>query len=333
MTKLIFIPKENLSELESKLKPELENVFSKGQKIAIKLHMGELGNKYFLKPDFVKRIVDVLKEIGAKPFLFDSPTMYPGARFFPKTYLMTAKKHGFSEKTMGCPVIVSNDYVEQKTDHLTIQVCKDLAEADGMLVLSHVKGHGCAGFGGAIKNLGMGGVTKQSKKDIHSGSKPKFMKECQGCGNCVDVCPFNAITMKEGKAKINFLKCMGCSACSNICPHDVLKEEVALFDTLLAEGAQAVLKKQNNNYYVNVIMDISRKCDCYGGRDNSIILDDIGIVMGKDIVAVDKASVDLVNKKTGKKDFFKNAQKSKKSPFAQIEESERLGMESQNYKF
>ena len=185
--------------LEETLKEQINGVFSCKDRIAVKVHMGETNNKYYLKAPMIKRVIDVLKELGVTPFLFDSPVKYPGGRDTVEKYYRTAELHGFTEDLIGCPIIISDESIDVKTKDFVIHVCNDIADADGLLVLSHTKGHSCSAFGGAIKNLGMGCVSKKSKIDIHSGSCPVFVKECEGCGSCVNVCPGKAIEMTDGK--------------------------------------------------------------------------------------------------------------------------------------
>ncbi len=326
METITFIDKNDIGKFDSVLKEKLNNFFPSGSKIAVKLHMGEEGNEYFLKPEWAKKVVDVLKQLELKPFLFDSPVMYEGERDSVEKYLKTAEKHGFSEKTIGCPIIISNENVKVKTKHLTAEVCKPLHESEHMLVLTHVKGHGCAGFGAAIKNLGMGGVSKKTKKDIHSGGGPLIQDNCIACGVCAKACAFGAIEIKE-KAVCNEDGCWGCSVCYYVCPNNAIKVKNATFDVLLAEAAGAAIKDMKKVFYVNVIINIAKHCDCWGG-DNNIVLDDIGVLLGGDIVAIDKASFDMINKKAGK-DLFEEMHK--KSPKHQIEAASKLGMGNLDY--
>ncbi len=137
---------EKLSDLYAYLKTFLSKHFRAGETIAVKLHMGERGNKYYLKPPMIKPIVDILREIGTKPFLFDSLTLYRIARHTVPYYLRTAAEHGYTEEKIGCPIKVSNESIPFESNNLKIGVCRDLIEADGVLVLSHVKTHLCAGL-------------------------------------------------------------------------------------------------------------------------------------------------------------------------------------------
>ncbi len=328
MKEIIFIDKGKEEILDKTLRQELKSVFKNNDKIIMKLHMGEKGNKYYLKPDFVKIFVDVLKELNVKPFLFDSPVIYPGGRDTIKKYYKTAAEHGFTEENIGCKIVISNDFKYVKTEHLNAEMCRPLIEADGLLVLSHVKGHMCSGFGGAIKNLGMGGMTIKTKTDIHNFANPMFVGDCAGCGTCVKVCPVQTISLKDNKAVFNLKGCWGCGLCINACPSNVLKPKIASFDRLIAEGGAAVLKNTKKAYYINVLKDITKLCDC-ASNPEGIVLEDIGILLGKDIVAIEKASFDLINKKAGK-DLFKEIHK--KSPLEHIKEGKRLGLGSLDYK-
>jgi len=326
MEKIKFLDKKDIAGFDSVLKKKLHSFFPEATKVALKLHMGEEGNKYYLKPGYAKKIVNVLKSLKLKPFLFDSPTMYEGFRNTPEKYYKTAEKHGFTEKDIGCPVVISDEGVTVKTDHLDAKVCKPLYESDYMLVLSHVKGHGCAGFGAAIKNLGMGAVNKKTKKDIHTGGAPLIQDNCTACGVCAEACSNEAITIKE-KAVCSYGNCWGCSICYYICPNNAIKTKNATFDLLLAEAAGASIKHMKKVFYVNVLIDIARFCDCWSGK-NDVVFEDIGILFGNNIVAIDKASFDLINKKAGK-DLFLEIHK--KSPLLHIKEASKLGLGNLNY--
>jgi len=320
------LDKKNIEKFDTVLKEKLNGFFPSGSKVAVKLHMGEEGNEYYLKPEFAKKIVDVLKSLGVKPFLFDSPVMYEGFRNSADKYYKTAEKHGFTEKEIGCPIVISNESVKVKTEHLDVEVCKPLHESEYMLVLSHVKGHGCAGFGAAIKNLGMGGVSTKTKKDIHGGGAPIINDNCTACGVCAKACSMGAITIKN-KAVCNYDLCFGCSVCYYVCPNNAIKPKKATFDLLLAEAAGASIRHMKKIFYVNVLIDISKFCDCWSG-ENDIVFEDIGMLFGKDMVAIDKASFDLINEKAGK-DLFKEIHK--KSPLLHIESASKLGIGKLSY--
>ena len=299
--------------------------FPKGCKVAVKMHMGEKGNKTCLRFEDVKPVVDALISLGLKPFIIDTPVAYSGGRFTCEDYYITAKENGFDEETIGCPIVISNDAFEVKTTHMDFQVCKEIYETNYMAVLSHVKGHVCAGFGGAIKNLSMGGATKKSKKDMHSLGKPKIIGDCKLCGLCVDRCPADAIKVSD-KLEIDLDACWGCGICVVNCPNNVLAPKVALIDELLAEGAWATVQNKERVLYINMIKRITHHCDC-DCDSGKIIADDIGTLIGFDPVAIDQASLDLIHK--GFEGIF--IKENYKDPQLQIDFSEKLGFGEKNY--
>ncbi|MBW2983541.1 DUF362 domain-containing protein [Candidatus Woesearchaeota archaeon] len=310
---------ESEKEFIEKVKPELK-IFKSGEKIAVKLHMGERGNKTYLKPGFVKQIISILNENKCKPFLFDSPAMYVGGRDTPKKYLKTAAGNGFTEESIGCPIIISEEHKAVKTKHLNAEVCNPIVEADGMLVLTHVKGHSCSGVGGAIKNLGMGGVSRKTKRDIHNFAKPVLVRECINCKACIKACPEGTIKEGKDKIKIDYDGCWGCNVCVYACPQKALKPKIALFDALLAEGAFAVVSNVKKAYYINALKEIAKFCDCMA--DNGpIICDDVGYLASENIIEIEKESLDLINRKAGKNIFLEIH---KKDPCGQVDEMENL---------
>jgi hypothetical protein len=316
----------NLKRVVSKKK------FSKNDKIAVKVHMGEYGNLTHVRPEIVGAVIEELKRIGTKPFLFDTPTLYRGPRDTPEKYLETARKNGFTEETIGCPIIISDERIKVKGKKYLneIEVAKEIQNADGLVVISHFKGHPEAGFGGSIKNLGMGGVTKKTKKIEHTESQPIMVGDCKGCGTCVKLCREGAIQIKNGKAVFDYDKCFGCGVCSEVCPNKVLKPREVSFRVLLSEAAWSVLNKfeKEKLLFINVLLDITEKCDCFpnGGE---IICPNIGIVVSDDIVAADKSCFDLVIKKVGKNIFDLISHIKSKE---QIDAAVKFGLGKEEYK-
>ena len=281
--------------------------------------MGEPGNKLSFTPEQVKPVVDVLKELGCKPFLFDSPVVYAGPRDSEEKYYKVAEEKGYTKL---CPVVISNEHIIVKGKNMNHEICSTLANADGVLVLTHVKGHMCSGFGGAIKNLGMGAVTKKGKGAIHAGGEPKYVGGCTLCNICASVCPTDNIRYDDKQPHFDKNWCCGCSNCAIFCPEKAIEAKVDTFDFLLSEAAWAAKTHFKKDYYVNVINNIAAKCDCFSDPGEAV-LEDVGIAFGEDIIAVEKASLDLINKKAGK-DLFKQIHH--KSPGVHIEEGEKLGM-------
>jgi len=327
MRDVIFLKDE--SGFEAALKKELPKRFKAGEKIAVKLHFGEPGNVTALRPEFVKRVVDALKAIGARPFLFDSPVSYPGPRNTVKDYEKAVIDMGFGEDKVGCQSVISDSVIMVKGKGLTYGVCKTLADADGVLVLTHVKGHFCSGFGGAIKNLGMGALSKATKQEIHDGGKPEYISGCTLCGACEKSCPLDNIRYDEGRPYFDKTWCCGCSDCVYACQFGALKARSGYgFDYLLSEGAGSALKNFKKAYFINEVRRITKDCDCFG-KVQKPITDDVGILLSEDIVAIDKAAMDLINKQAGE-DFFLKVHK--KSPIVHIKEAEKLGMGGTEYR-
>ncbi|MFH1786386.1 MAG: DUF362 domain-containing protein [archaeon] len=309
-----------------KIKPALETEFSSGESVAIKLHMGETYNKNFLKPAFVRQFVDALTSIGCEPFLFDSPTLYRGGRSNSTAYMLTAAKNGFTKKAIGCPIKISNRAEYFPSEHFDVGVCKHLLEADGVFVLSHVKGHVCAGFGAAIKNIGMGALDKKTKGAIHNGGKPVYTEGCTECGVCSKACPFGSIYYKGSRPHFDGGYCSGCGVCILSCPQKLIKPKIAMFDLLLAEGAAVAYKQFKKSYFANAMLQVSKWCDC--APSSEIIAKDVGIVHGKDPVAADKAAYDLLKEREGGDVFYKA---NRKSPLDHIRAASRLDMGTLQY--
>jgi uncharacterized protein len=309
---------------ETVLKAAMRELFKKGDTVAVKLHYGEPGNPTSLRPAYAKTVVSALKVVGCKPFLFDSTVMYGGARSAVETHRTAAAQQGFSEGSIGCPLVFSDDVVVVKTDHIEAEVAKPLADADAIVALTHVKGHPCSGFGAAIKNFGMGGVSKRTKTEIHRFAAPVYTKGCTGCKMCERICPAKGIKVEENTPEIG--TCWGCDSCVINCPNKCFKIRVAPFDTLLSEAACAVISGRKV-LYLNVLKDMTKFCDCLSDP-GQIMLPDIGALISTDIVAIDKASHDLIVKAAGK-DLFKEIHH--KSAMLHINEAARLGMGTLSY--
>ncbi len=277
----------------------------RGKNVAVKLHMGEYGNLNYVRPPIAGKVVEVLKGAGAKPFLFDSTTKYKVKRYTVEDYHDTARKNGFTEETMGCPIVISNNGVEKEGKLFKVNISKEIAEADAMLVLSHCKGHPFTSLGGAIKNLGMGAVDRETKTLCHDKAKMVVdLDKCIGCRACLGVCPVKAITMKDSKAVIDYERCWGCAKCFKACKQGAMSPRELMPDSALASCALAVLKcfEKKDLLFVNVLMDISEMCDCHGDAMLGKI-PNIGFLVSDNILAIDSASADLINSASGK-DFF-----------------------------
>lgn len=245
----------------------------KGSLVAVKLHMGELINYRFIRPAFVREIVAAIKEAGGKPFLTDTTTLYRRGRHNAVDHLETARKNGFNFATIGAPVIIADgltgEYgvmVETGGEHLKeIEIGQAIYEADYLVTLTHCTGHITVGYGGAIKNLGMGCTTKNGKRAVHQFSIPEVERaQCEQGGGCIDSCPYSAIQMNEFP-EIDREWCVGCSRCIKACPTGALHHPAGWFEdylTALVEAAHAVIKHFGENCcFINFLTDITAMCE------------------------------------------------------------------------
>ncbi|HOE57772.1 MAG TPA: DUF362 domain-containing protein [Bacillota bacterium] len=286
------------------------DMISRDDIVAIKIHFGEKGNTAYIRPTFARQIVDKIKEKGGKPFLTDSNTLYNGSRANGVDHYNTAIYNGFSYAVVNAPIIIadgihSNNFIEVRIDkkHFeSVKISKEIGNVSKMIVLSHFKGHENAGIGGAIKNLAMGCAPAAGKQQQHSAIKPKVSSKCVGCSTCLEYCPVSAITKEGGKALIGET-CIGCGECISICPIRAISPqwstEIPIFLERMVEYAYGAVRNKGDNVgYINVLMNITPLCDCYG-FSGAYIVPDIGILASKDPVAIDAASYDLVNEQSG----------------------------------
>jgi len=304
----VFLVKDSFIEkLEKTLeKVRIENV--KDKSVAIKLHMGEYGNLNYVRPPIIGKIVEAVRNFGGKPFLFETLTAYESSRDTVEKYMETARKNGFTEETVGCPIIISDKGLWIKTEGVIgrIEIGKELYDSDFLIVISHAKCHSMTGYAGALKNLGIGCLTVKSKNAVHSELHPIVNENCDGCGICEKECKENAIKIDD-KAKIDYSKCTGCGVCIKVCPQNALKPKETNLQELIVEGASPTIRKfKENQIYINVLFDITAECDCEDTLSDEYfpVCNDIGILISKDPVAIDNASIDLINKEVGKNIFF-----------------------------
>jgi uncharacterized Fe-S center protein len=298
----------------------------KNKKIPIKLHLGEIRNKYHVKPAFVKHVVDELKNLGAEPFLFDTTVLYLSIRRFKIGYKFIAAINGYLK--IGCNVVIGDKGKNVYANNRFFEVAEELCESTHIIAISHVTGHHLTGFAGAIKNFGMGGVTKKEKKRIHHGGQLiQFDKKCSYCEICVKTCSYNAITIEKDNWILNEHKCIGCGSCVKTCPEGALSINYLDLQKGLSQSIKAVVKGKIV-IYINVLKNITPHCDC-GPSLKPPICEDIGYLISNDPVAIDKASIDIVNKKT-KSNIFQII--NKVNPMVQIKYGEEIKLGSSSYK-
>ncbi|MDR2908979.1 MAG: DUF362 domain-containing protein [Oscillospiraceae bacterium] len=289
------------------LKAGIEGVDFKNRYVAIKIHFGEPGNLSFLRPNFAKTVADRVKALGGVPFLTDCNTLYVGRRNNGPAHLDAAMENGYSPLSTGCQNIIADglkglDDIEvpiEGGEYLkSARIGRAVMDADIVISLNHFKGHECTGFGGAIKNIGMGCGSRAGKMIMHNDGKPRVDPElCAGCGTCIGYCAQNAISLEGGTAHIDHKKCAGCGRCLGSCNfHAISNEDSSSNDKLnckMAEYAKAVLQGRPH-FHISVANQISPYCDCHGENDAAVV-PDIGIFASFDPVALDKACIDAVN--------------------------------------
>ncbi|BBO69387.1 4Fe-4S ferredoxin [Desulfosarcina alkanivorans] len=286
----------------------ISRIIDKRDLTAVKMHFGEMGNAAFIRPVYIRKVVEVVKQAKGVPFLTDANTLYAGTRSDAPHHLTTAVKNGFAYAVVEAPLIIADGLrgksetavpINQKR-FASVYIGTDIVEADAFISVAHFKGHELSGFGGAVKNVGMGCASRKGKLAQHSGLSPRISGEqCIGCGECRDHCSQHAISMEGETAAIDADSCIGCGECILICPNEAItvqwNRSVPVFLEKMVEYALGVLKgKANKAFFINFITDVSPACDCYPSNDAPIVKN-IGVVAATDPVAIDQASVDLVN--------------------------------------
>lgn len=304
----------NMSKKMSSLleRAAIADIMQKDDLVAVKLHFGERGNTAFIRPIFIRYVIDKVYEKGGRPFVTDANTLYRGERSEAVSHLKTALIHGFGFTTVAAPIIIADglrgsDAIAVKISgkHFSqVSIASAIMRADALVGLAHFKGHELTGFGGALKNLGMGCASREGKLKQHCDISPVVqVKSCRGCQKCVRYCPADAISVNEKKANISLERCIGCAECITVCPFDAIKiswnESSQLFQEKMMEYTLGVVQnKMKKSLFVNFLTNISPACDCYGHADQPIV-PDIGVLASSDPVALDQASADLVNQTQG----------------------------------
>lgn len=307
--------RENLPDKLARLikKAGLGTTLKKNDLTAVKLHFGEQGNTAYIRPVFIRKIIQTIREFKAKPFLTDANTLYVGTRSDSVSHIHTAVENGFSYSSMDqTPIIIADGLLGKSETKIEVgqKNCKhvyigsEVVEANTLISVAHFKGHELAGFGGTLKNLGMGCASRRGKLEQHSNVSPKIKrKTCIGCGECAKHCPGDAIYLEEKKAYIRAKDCIGCGECIVRCPTGSVainwNQTVPVFLEKMMEYTLGLLKnKTGKAFYINFITDISPNCDCLSFCASPIV-NNVGVLASLDPVAIDQASVDLVNQQRG----------------------------------
>lgn len=287
----------------------IKDIDMKGKFVAIKMHFGEMGNVSFLRPNYAKAIVDLVKELGGKPFLTDCNTLYVGMRKNALEHLECAWENGFSPLSAGCPILIGDGL--KGTDDIAVPVAggeytkearigRAVMDADVFISLTHFKGHELTGYGGTIKNIGMGCGSRAGKADQHSAGKPRISDACVGCKQCLKECANGGLVFDAAARKMHIDEnsCVGCGRCVGACNVDAISfrfdQALSVLNAKMAEYTKAVVDGRPS-FHLSLAMDISPNCDCHAEND-APILPDIGMFASFDPVALDQACVDACMK-------------------------------------
>ena len=278
--------------------------------VAIKLHFGEPGNLAFLRPNWARTVADFVKERGGKPFLTDCNTLYVGGRKNALDHMDSAMLNGFNPMTTGCQIIIADGL--KGSDEVEVPVAggeyvknakigRAVMDADVFISLTHFKGHETAGFGGCLKNIGMGCGSRAGKMEQHNAGKPHVAQEkCIGCGQCRKICAHGAPIIEDRKAHIDHDRCVGCGRCIAVCPKDAVQinwdESTTNLNYKIAEYTKAVVDGRPC-FHISLVVDVSPNCDCHSENDMAIV-PNVGMFASFDPVALDMACVDAVNAQT-----------------------------------
>ena len=347
---VFFIPltiNDRTKEIEGKLIKLCEAVglasrIDKTDLVAIKMHFGEKGNVTHIQPRFVRPLVKFIAKIGAKPFLTDTTVLYKSARSDAVSHLRLAHEHGFTIDKVGAPVLISDGLIGDAEEEVAIpgelfsavSLAREALKANALIVVTHVTGHIACGFGGTIKNLGMGLASRKGKMRQHSAIKPEVItNKCTACGLCIKWCPEEAIEMQGDTAFIDHKKCIGCGECLTVCRFNAIRYDWRVSNKDLqkktAEHALgAVIGRIQKCVFFNYLITVTKDCDCLGSRMTPV-MPDIGVLASTDPVAIDKATLDMIKSRNGKslrKMAYTNVDET-----VQLQHGEKIGLGRMEY--
>ena len=350
-SKVFFLPargsegNEALAEKAERifLKADFHSKIEKGSFIACKIHFGDEGNRGHINPSWLSGIIKQLKRKTDRVFFTDTNTLYSGKRSNSVEHLRLAWEHGFSLENVDIPVLIADGLIGHDEEKIKVElpwiklakIASAFLHTDGLICLSHFTGHVQTGFGGAIKNLGMGCASRAGKLEQHSDVYPRINPRlCINCGICLDYCSAEAIKQEDGSARILEEKCIGCGECLVVCPAGAVKmrwdEDSRRVQEKMTEYAYSVWQKFKGKIgFINFLIRVTKNCDCMAKNEPSIV-EDIGILASEDPVAIDKASVDLINGLSNK-DLLRSVFDIDWS--IQLRHGEKIGLGRMNYQW
>lgn len=321
---------------------EVSSKISRRDLVAIKLHVGEKGNKTYVKPELIAELVKKVKASRAFPFLTDTCTLYKGQRENAVKHILLAHGHGFSIERVGAPFVVADGLVGTTELEVPISgkvyksvgIAREILNADALIAVSHPTGHPGTGMGACLKNLGMGLASRAGKMRQHSATRPQVREErCQNCGKCRRWCPVQAIVERNGRSFILGQECIGCGECIAVCRFEAVTfdfgvESGELQRRMVEHALGALQGKRGKCFFFNVLVDMTKDCDCFGEAQEKIV-PDIGILGSDDPVALDMAALDLVKARSGLN--LGELSYPQLDPMVQILYAQELGMGSADY--
>lgn len=325
-SKVYFTPVSDSADIGAvtgKLKNLLDrssvlDVVRENYNVAVKIHFGEKGNTGYVRPVYARVVCEAIRAKGADPTLADTNTLYRGERINSEKHLEIAREHGFTSTSTCARIVIPDDSVKKNTTAVKIdgkfiklaKIASFFVDADAIVAINHFKGHILTGFGGALKNIGMGCATREGKLAQHCDISPVVQKdECIGCGECLKVCPAGAIRIENNKSIVDRSKCIGCASCIAACPTSAMfidMDSGGAVQQKMVEYAAAILRqKKSKSAFLNFAVRINKECDCWS-EETPRLAPDVGIFASLDPVSTDKASYDMVLKSCSR-DVFKEA--------------------------
>ncbi|MEM3017488.1 MAG: DUF362 domain-containing protein [Candidatus Bathyarchaeia archaeon] len=296
---------------------EMHKIISEGDVVALKVHLGTGENHRHLRPEHVRAVVEKVQEAGGKPFVTETTGIgLASIRGTAVGCIKTATLHGFTQETLGAPIIIADGLkglsgVKVRINGVRmreVEIAQAIAESDAMISIAHVKGHPRTGLAATLKNIGIGCLTKVGKAPLHMAKKPKIdQKLCNNCGACIRFCPLGAIRQSGGRTELMQKKCVVGCGCWDICPqkaitrwsdlHHPRNKELIIRNV---DAAAAVIKHigRDKIAYLNLAYEITPHCDCADYGDVPMV-PDIGVFASRDPLAIDKAASDAIIKAPG----------------------------------
>ena len=352
-SKVYFIPLSGESAEQERIKavktvcklPEIDGIVHKNDMVAVKIHVGEKKNTTYIKPVLVKPIIEKIKRSGGLPFLTETSTLYKGERSNAIDHINCAYSHGYTPQNVGASFIMADGLLGNTEIEVDIQgklmnkvsIAREVVMADTLMILTHATGHIGMGFGGALKNMGMGLASRKGKLRQHSSINPYIDETaCTFCKKCIEWCPEDAIVPVQGQkdyVSIQKEKCIGCGECLTVCNFAAVKynwgTESADLQRNMVEHVLGVMKgKEKKSFFITYLTDMTMDCDCINKSQN-ILIPDIGICASVDPVALDQACLDLTEQRNGK--HIGSLSYPQFNPYIQVEHGAELGLGNREY--